>query len=174
EVSPRTVHLRYVYRTVKDHLDASRVAEHLELIEKIRNVLSQRVSRGRGSSEPEEVTDAAVAIFVGTVAAPFIIIAVVLGARRGRRIGRLRRHRRHLRVAEGEGPENPVVIASEEGVEQMLKSLRCRCGAAHRLEEVPPSQQRLVYDGRRLIAVTLTCSICRAPRDVYFAPSDLS
>jgi len=174
DVSAGNVRLRYVYRTLKDHLDATRVAPHLELMAKIRNALSQRVSPVYASSQPEEVGDAAIAVTIGILAMTVIIIAVVLGTRRGKSIRRVRQLRGRSKIVEGEGPENPLNIVSEEGLGPVLQSLRCRCGAAYRLEECPPTRQGLIYDGRRLIAVTLACNTCGAPRDAYFAPSNPS
>jgi len=166
-VSGKVVHLNFLYRTLQDHVEAARVAKHLELVERIRNALSHRVSRGQASSE--EMSDGAAAAVIGILAAPFIILGLVIGVRRGRTRRRSRAFNRNVQIADGEGPEKPIQVASEDLVGDGLRTLRCRCGIVYRLEQAPPSQ-RLVYDGRRLIAVTVFCAACGAGRDVYFAP----
>jgi hypothetical protein len=169
-VSGNTVHLEFVYRTLQDYVDAGRVAKHLELVERMRDALSHRVARGEPSSE--QISDGAAVVVVGVLAAPFIIIGLVIGVRRGK-TRRSRAFRRGLSIADGEGPEKPIPVPSEAVIGEMLRPLRCRCGVGYRFEETTPSQQRLIYDGRRLIAVTLTCQACGTGRDTYFAPLDI-
>jgi hypothetical protein len=144
----------------------------LELVEKIRDTLSRRVSHADSSAQPEEMSDAAAALVIGVLAAPFFVIALVLGLRRSRRIRRFRAFRQGFRIAEGEGADKPIHIASEDALLDAVGSLRCRCGAAYRFDGTGPPQQGLIYDGRHLIVVTITCIACDAARDVYFAPSD--
>ena len=173
-VSGNTARLKYIYRTLQDHLDPPRVAGHLELIEHIRSALSQRVSHSDSSSGSEEMNGSAAAVVIGVLAVPFLIIGVVLGVRRSKKGRRMRAFRQALQVDYGAGPENPVQIASEAALPDLLRSLQCRCGAAYLSDGNGVSRQPLMYDGRRLIAVTLSCNACGRSLDRYFAPSDLS
>jgi hypothetical protein len=173
DVSGNTVRLKYIYRSLQDHLDAVKVARHLELIESIRSTLSQSVTHSDSSSGSEEMSGTAAAVVIGVLAAPFVIIGLVLGVRRSKKGKRLRAFRQALQIDYGAGPENPVEIASEAALPDLLRSLRCRCGAAYLFDGDGMSRQRLVYDGRRLIAVTLSCNACGSTLDRYFAPSDL-
>lgn len=74
------------------------------------------------------------------------------------------------RLGEGEGPERAIEIAAADNLPEKLTSLRCRCGSGYGFENGAPPQQGLIYDGRRLIVVTLKCEVCGASRDAYFAP----
>jgi hypothetical protein len=173
DVSNNTVRLKYTYRTLRDHLDAARVPGHLELIEHIRSALSQRVSHS-DSSASQEMSSTAAAVVIGVLAVPFVIIGLVLGVRHSRKGRRLRAFRQGLQINYGEGPESPVHIASEAALPDLLTSLQCRCGTRYCFDGNSMSRQRLMYDGRRLLAVTLTCNVCGTSRDTYFAPSDPS
>jgi transglutaminase-like putative cysteine protease len=173
DLSGNAVRLKYIYRTLQDHLDATRVAGHLELIEHIRSALSQRVRHSDSSSGSEEMSGTAAVMVIGVLAAPFVIIGLVMGVRRSKKGRRLRAFRQALQIDYGAGPENPVHIASEAVLPDLLRSLRCRCGAAYFFGGNGMSRQTLMYDGRRLIAVTLSCNSCGSSLDRYFAPSDV-
>ena len=173
-VSGNTARMKYMYRSLQDHLDAVKVARHLELIESIRSTLSQRVPHSDSSPGSEEMSGTAAALAIGALVVPFVIIGLVLGVRRSKKSMRLRAFRQGLQIDYGAGPENPVQIASEAVLPELLRSLRCRCGAAYPFDGDGMSRQRLMYDGRRLIAVTLSCNACGSTLDRYFAPSDVS
>jgi hypothetical protein len=165
-----TAVINFTYRTLQDHVDSDRVAKHLDTIEKIRNTLSQRVRAGTAASG--QGTEPFVLILVlGILAAPFVVIALVVLAVRSRARRESERFRQGLEIREGEGPARPIPIPSESAIGGKIESMRCpRCGASYPGDESKWHRQGLTFDGRRVIAIALKCNACRGERDVYFAP----
>jgi len=173
-----TATLNFIYRTLQDHVDPGRVAKHLDTIDKIRNVLSQRVAgrgaAGVGARQPEG--SLSVLLGLGILGAFIVVIVLVVRAVHSRVAhatgGRFRRFRHGLEIREGEGPARPIPVLSEEGIRSKLQSMRCpSCGFRYANEESKLHREGLMFDGRRVIAIGLKCERCRRERDVYFAPS---
>jgi uncharacterized protein with PIN domain len=65
----------------------------------------------------------------------------------------------------GGSPERPIAVVSPAEVEVEARSTRCPlCEGALKLEE----HRAETLAGRRLRVAKATCSICRAPRVLYF------
>jgi hypothetical protein len=174
-VGGNAAHLKFAYRTLKDHVDTAGVANHLAMVNRIRNALNHRVTR---ASPPEDHNDrdlGAAALALAVLAGPFVLFGgLFLATRRRRASERQRTFKQVQQVVDGEGPENPIQILAADSLAERLRSMRCRCGAEYRFDEGGPHQERFVYDGRRLIAVTLKCETCGVGRDAYFAPSGIA
>jgi hypothetical protein len=173
-----TANLSFIYRTLQDHVDPARVANHLDTIERIRKVLSQRVSaRGSAGVGLQQPGDSlSVLLGLGILGAFIVVIVLVVRAVHSRVAqasgGRFRQFRQGLEMREGDGPARPIPVPSEEGIRGKLQSMRCpSCGSRYPDEESKLHREGLMFDGRRVIAIGLKCERCRRERDVYFAPS---
>jgi len=173
-VGGNVAQLRFVYRTLKDHVDVAGVAEHLAMVDGIRNALGHRVRQAAAASDRNEDDTGTAALALGVLATPFVIVGLVLAAKRRRASRRLRTFKQNQRVIDGDAPENPILIVAPDSLADRLRSLQCRCGAGYRFDDDGPHQEGFVYDGRRLIAVTLKCGACGNVRDTYFAISGLT
>ncbi|MGH9825923.1 MAG: DUF3857 domain-containing transglutaminase family protein, partial [Blastocatellia bacterium] len=155
-VSGKAAQIKFVYRTVRDSVDVGGVAGHLETLDSIRHALNRHVARGDGSASAE-MSDGEALLLLAILATPFLIVGAVVVIKRRQSSHRLRAFAQGKEVRNGDGPERPISIPAAADLPGKLRSLRCRCGSGYRPEEDGSSQERLVYDGRRLIAVTLKC-----------------
>ncbi|HEY6332622.1 MAG TPA: DUF3857 domain-containing protein [Blastocatellia bacterium] len=173
-VSGNAAQLKFVYRTLKDNVDTAGIAKHLALVSRIRNALIHEVTRDSLAEDRKSDWVGAAALIVALVGGPFILFGGIFLSSRRRSGSRRSRISKKREGVDGEGPECPILIAAPDILAERLRSLKCRCGAEYHFDGDGPHQQGLVYDGRRLIAVTLTCEACGAGRDIYFALSGLA
>ena len=166
-VTDRSIALDYSFRTLDDSIPAERVAKHLDTLEQIRKAMWFQVDQSaRAVREPAVAISAVVIGFVVLgIPAVIIIVVVVVASRASKRQASAFRN---VRRKPGESPETAIEIGADDPLNTHLEDLRCACGSALFDPASPPHQEGFAFDGRRLIAVRLSCGSCSRQRDMYF------
>lgn len=129
QMTGNTVKLDYSYRSLADEVPASRVASHLAVLERARNLLSYSIepasdSRGNGNAAGGMTGLAVLSLVFGLV--------LTFGAIKGVKSLRLRKRRQEFKdkfeVAPGTTPEAAIPLSHESEMPLRVGSLRCACG----------------------------------------------
>ena len=166
EQSGSTIKLNYSLRTMADHIPTGNVAQHLEMLDRIRAAAGYKVST-RSIGEPSDALVGGIALAGGGV----VLLALFMGkiVKRVSKLKRLQGFKRKKTIRVGAGAEEAITVTSELEIGRHLGRFKCPCGSPYYEQGEPlPKQEGGVLNGRPLIVVELECKLCRNRNDVYF------
>lgn len=158
--------LDYSFRSLTDSVPPERVGKHLDTLDQIRNAMWFEVERlGSGNPAPTSAISAAV---IGAVVLGGPIVVIIIVVVRSRATKRRNKLPGHVARKPGESPETAIEIGQDTPITAHLRKLQCACGSALFDPASPPQEEGFAFDGRRLVAVRLSCGSCSRHRDLYF------
>lgn len=167
----RSVRLNYELRTISNEVPLERFSAYLDTVDKIEGQLRYDLTR----ATPRLKTDDAVWVLAGVMillvilAVPAIVIGLLIWKKS-------QKQKREVVAAQpmpvppalGLLPETAIQLSSLEEIERYVSHLRCDCGNYFHPYGTPLKSEGLIYDGRRLMNITLKCQHCGRQRDWYF------
>ena len=166
EQSGSTIKLNYSLRTLADHIPTANVAQHLELLDRIKGALGYTVST-KTIGEPSDALVGGIILAGGGV----VLLALFMGriVKRVSKLKRLQGFKRSQRIRVGAGAEDAITVTSKLEIGRHLGRIKCSCGGPYYEQGEPlPQQEGGMLNGRPLIVVELECKLCRNRNDVYF------
>ncbi|HQR38599.1 MAG TPA: DUF3857 domain-containing transglutaminase family protein [Blastocatellia bacterium] len=161
--------LDYHFKTLRDHVPQAKVAQHRETIRKIRKMVAYTIKRDGVAAM--DVTPLGVLVLVAAITIPLGLIIYALWWRSRKDGARLAEQMAAVtRVpVRGDSPATAIDVATEDDRRGLLATIKCRCGTLYSSGLGTPREQTMVYDGRTITLITLTCSACNLQRDLYVA-----
>jgi hypothetical protein len=149
--------LEYSLKTLRDHVPAKEVTEHLATLDNIYDDLGYRAPKHppRSQMNARSAWTALLALAAVGVAA-FVVRNVV----------RRRRSIRPVFVRRGEGPASAIDVADKDAMRRRPELQSCRCGKQYNAESL--REEHLMYDGNRITVLRIHCDSCNSVRDFYF------
>lgn len=167
-VAAGAITARCRYQTKVDFVPAARVADHLRVVERMREALFYSTSlRQPRPAEPDEPWW----LWAGILGLPVLGIALLLGGPKLLRIRWIMRKRafsRKLALDAGEAPQTAITVDSRADAERLAQRARCP-GCASRLDGAALDVSELALGERRITVVRATCGACRETRRLFFA-----
>ena len=166
------IKLTYSFKTLADSVPVERVAKHLAVLDRIRNVIGFELTKG-GSvatfSRSNRKGDWLTLILVGI---PLLAIVIVSLVRSGLKARKPKTFENALKVNPGFAPETALKVSSEADIEPALREFKCVCGSNPYQPDSPPLRERFSYDGNLLVSTRLHCAACLRNSDLYFHPAN--
>lgn len=167
--------LDYHYRSLADAVEPSRLAEHLQALDKMDGSLGFQVTRP-GSGEDDAVGVFTWPWLVGGIGLGALLI--FLGSNPRAKLAELRAWQRKrafsrkFTAVDGESPAHAIVLGPGAEVLPRATRLRCECGASGAAGEPSPRTEELVLGEQRLVLAKWTCAKCGRARHAYFSKSE--
>lgn len=164
--SGKTIRLYYHLQSLSDSVPADQVASYLHTIDEIDGHTSYQISRGtQGSLKPRWwVTMLVVLLVFG----PLLAALVRMRIKSRRESARRRQYALTQQPLPGSSPETALRAPADEDFTRHLSRYRCGCGLPYYQPGHALQQQRMVFDGRKLLVVLFECAKCKKTQDVYF------
>jgi hypothetical protein len=153
--------LHYTLATLRDHVPANEVQQHLATLDSIWNSIGYNLplQPARKPFSPTLILTTFVLV-LGTIAGGAFVVQRVV----------TRRQPVHAepRAELGRDPSTPIPIRAAESRLKQLRSLRCRCGFRFEFQKEPFTEETILFDGERITVFRGQCTQCRAEQDLYF------
>jgi hypothetical protein len=169
-VEGNTVTLDYRYETLADFVPPEKVADHLAVIEKIRNAMDFELDPTVARAKAPEPRNDSRWWFLSFGLIGFAVVAggVVRFAVGWRQRVRRAAFRRRAAMRMGEAPANPIAVRDVSEISSHLAKERCTCSGALTPVDGAPSADEVRLGDRVLRVVRTACLTCGTPRRVYF------
>jgi hypothetical protein len=158
-------------RSLADHVKPAEVAQHLKMLDKVKNHCGFTINEGSPAPRSEGMSEDEVlvwSIFFASLAGLLGIAAVIrLVVRRYSRAARYRRRARAPYLP-GETAASAIPVAGVDQIDVHLKSLKCTCGSCNELTRREFTEVR--HSDRLLHAHELVCESCGQMITRYFSP----
>jgi hypothetical protein len=161
------VRLECAFSTSDDHVTPAQLRQHVEAIDRIRNVVGFELQQGTANHASPSCR---VALVVTTIVIVVGLIAlfIFLGLRSRAKKRTLTRFKQQSIPKLGNAPETAIRVKTPEEMTAFLVGFKCGCGKRPYQPESPPVQERFSYDDQPLIGVRLKCNDCGLFTDLYF------
>jgi Domain of Unknown Function with PDB structure (DUF3857)/Transglutaminase-like superfamily len=153
--------LEYSLKTLRDHVPAKEVQQHLATLENIWDYTGYNLPMNSVKGQIDGRDILASLFILGFIAVAFFVVLYVAPHRR-------RRIRKERGFKLGSDPSAPIPAPDNAAMRKHLLSMNCRCGLRFEPEGEGMREETILFDGERIAVFRGHCRKCRAEQDVYF------
>lgn len=157
--------MEFTLQTFKDSVQEAGVAQHLDLVDKIQH--SAGFTLGANSIGFETSRSSPLSWIGWLIFLPMVVLFFIWFVRRVLAKQRVNSFIEKQKAAPGSSPETALQFSTQEQVENALMDYACRCGARPYDAASPPTRERFMYDGQRLMGIRFECHMCKRSSDLY-------